>query len=62
MQNDWVFAALYGTIATFFIWLLQNNIKAIMRKKGRCSPGRCSLLDLFKRPDKKPENEDLRHE
>ena len=56
---DWTFGTLYTLIALFFLWLLQNNIKAILIHKGRCSPGGCSLLALLKRADKKPKDQKL---
>ncbi len=58
MGGEWLFAALYGAVALFFLWLLQNNVKAVMRHKGRCGPS-CSFLDLFKRPKKPEENQPL---
>ncbi len=62
LQNDWPFALLYGAIATFFLWLLQNNIKAILRHRGRCGPKGCSLFDLFKGFQKKKDDDDLGHQ
>ena len=53
MQNDWSFALLYSAIAIFFIWLLQNNVKAILKHKGRCGPSGCSFFDLFRSKSRK---------
>jgi len=62
MASDWPFAALYTAIALFFAWLLQNNVKAILKHKGKCGPSGCSFFDLFKRSKKEPDDGDLREE
>jgi len=59
MASDWSFFALYSAIALFFVWLLQNNVKAILIHKGRCSPSGCSFFDLFKGSKKQPDDEKL---
>ncbi len=59
MDNEWPFALIYGLLTLFFVWLLQNNVRAVLIHKGRCSPGGCSLFSFFKRSDKKPDDEDL---
>ncbi|WP_456390355.1 hypothetical protein [Hydrogenimonas sp.] len=48
IASDWPFALLYSVITLFFVWLLQNNVKAILKHKGRCSPSGCSFFDLFR--------------
>ncbi len=62
IASDWPFFALYSAIALFFVWLLQNNVKAILIHKGKCSPGGCSFFDLFKRTKKQPDDEQLREQ
>jgi len=59
MASDWSFFALYSAIALFFVWLLQNNIKAILIHKGRCSPADCTFANLFKRSKKQPDDQKL---
>ena len=59
LQSDWPFAALYSVIALFFVWLLQNNIKAILKHKGKCGPSRCSIFDFFKRAPKQVDDDQL---
>ena len=59
IASDWPFALLYSVIALFFVWLLQNNVKAILKHKGRCSPSGCSFFDLFKGFKKQPDDGDL---
>ncbi len=61
MDHDWTFASLYSAIALFFIWLLQNNVRAVLNKKGRCASG-CSLSSLFpflKRAKQQDDHDDL---
>ena len=59
MQGAWGFLALYGVLALLFVALLINNVKAVMRHKGKCGPGGCSFFDLFKGFQKKKDNDDL---
>ena len=59
MQSDWPFAALYTLIALAFLWLLQNNVRAVLKHKGRCGPSGCSFFDLFKRTHKRDDHDDL---
>ena len=59
IASDWPFALLYSVITLFFVWLLQNNVKAILKHKGRCSPDGCSLFDLFKGFKKQPDDGNL---
>lgn len=56
MNEEWPFTLLYSALSLFFIWLLVNNIKAVLKYKGRCSPDGCSLFDLFKRADKQSDD------
>jgi len=62
IDHDWSFALLYSVITLFFIWLLVDNIKAVLIHKGQCSSSGCSILDLFKRSKKKPNDKDLGNE
>ncbi|RUM43808.1 MAG: hypothetical protein DSY46_07265 [Hydrogenimonas sp.] len=59
IDHNWSFAALYGAITLFFIWLLVDNIKAVLIHKGQCSSSGCSIFDLLKRSKKKPNDKDL---
>ena len=58
MAADWAFGALYAAIAIFFVWLLQNNVKAILKHKGKCASG-CSFFDLFKGTKQQPDDQQL---
>ncbi|WP_353662179.1 hypothetical protein [Hydrogenimonas sp. SS33] len=62
MTGEWAFTALYGTIALFFVWLLQRNVRTVLAMKGRCGPSGCSFFDLFKRPEKQIDDAKLRDE
>jgi hypothetical protein len=59
MAAEWPFAALYAALALFFLWMLLNNVRAILKHKGKCGPSGCSFFDLFKRAKKQPDDEQL---
>ena len=59
MQGAWGSFALYGVLALLFAALLVNNVKAVLRHKGKCGPDGCSVFDFFKRAPKQVDDDQL---
>ena len=53
IENDWPFTVLYSLLSIFFIWLLVNNIRAVLKHRGKCANSGCSPFNIFKRSQKK---------
>lgn len=48
-EGDYAYAALHLAVALLFAALLWRNVKKTMQDRGKCSPLRCSILDLFRK-------------
>jgi len=59
INKEWPFTLLYSALSIFFIFLIVNNIKALLKRKDGCSSGGCTFFDLFKRADKQKDDRDL---